>query len=123
MNYALKYLKEITKEAEAMKFEPLGEKQATETTVEPLSADIVNVLPTTSKNAPTGLKSAENASCNWKVIFNGLSAINEGDLVKNVLLSFDNSLSVTEAINLIHKDAYNGYIKQTENYSHVWELR
>lgn len=61
----------------------------------------------------------------WKQIFANKATIKERELV-DILLKLNaleaNPTNNTKILNLIFKDSQNGYIKQTDVNSHVWEL-
>ena len=92
----------------------------------------------TSKNGKTTLKSGLKAKITqtaksldpqtlkfWEMVFNDAPTLKERELI-NILLKLEN-LEVnpsnnTKMLNKIFKAEYNGYIKQTSPYSHIWEL-
>ncbi|MFA5557819.1 MAG: hypothetical protein WDA29_12065 [Flavobacteriaceae bacterium] len=61
----------------------------------------------------------------WEMIFNDAPTLKEYELI-NILLKLENleenPSNNTMMLNKIFKDEYNGYIKQTSSYSHIWEV-
>lgn len=84
-----------------------------------------------SNNKKTTLKSGLKAKNTqtakfWEMVFNDAPTLKECELI-NILLKLAN-LEVnpsnnTKMLNKIFKDEYDGYIKQTSPYSHIWELK
>lgn len=61
----------------------------------------------------------------WEMVFNDAPTLKEYELI-NILLKLENleenPSNNTKMLNKIFKAEYNGYIKQTSSYSHIWEL-
>jgi len=61
----------------------------------------------------------------WEMVFNDAPTLKECNLI-DILLKLENleenPSNNTKMLNKIFKDGYNGYIKQTSSYSHIWEL-
>lgn len=61
----------------------------------------------------------------WEMIFNDAPTLKECNLI-DILLKLENleenPSNNTKMLNKIFKDEYNGYIKQTSSYSHIWEV-